>query len=210
MHAETLLDIAMMHADSLITNARTGDERALNKLVSLWYKRIYNYVHKYVADHDLASDVAQKTFITMFRKISTLQEVDSFKPWLYRIATNLCHEEDRKQKRSRTMSISASKFEDDNDQAALGVSKGNFYNPERGFQQKELEVALLDALGKIGEDQRAVVIMKEYEGFKFREIADVLKVSENTVKTRLYAGLTQLKSVLKKNNITKETIYYEL
>ena len=211
MHAETLLDIAMMHADSLIENAQQGDERSLNRLVSLWYKRIYNYSFKYVSEHDLAAEIAQKTFISMFRNVRKLKDPDSFKPWLYRIATNLCHEEARKQKRNKTISYSGEDA-DKTEQVVMHVqdSKERFYDPERSYQQKELEKALLEAMSEISEEHRSVVIMKEYEGFKFREIAEVIGVSENTVKTRLYAGLKNLKEILKKNNITRETVHYEL
>ena len=86
MHAESLLDIAMLHADTLIVNAQKGEEKALNQLVSLWYKRIYNYVHKYCSDEDTATDITQQTFIAMFRNIKKLKDIDRFKPWLYRIA----------------------------------------------------------------------------------------------------------------------------
>jgi RNA polymerase sigma-70 factor (ECF subfamily) len=65
-------------------------------------------------------------------------------------------------------------------------------------------------LKELSEEQREVVIMKEYEGLKFREIAEVLNISENTVKSRMYYALDGLKKILDKNNITKETIGYEL
>ncbi|MDH5476645.1 MAG: RNA polymerase sigma factor [Cyclobacteriaceae bacterium] len=211
MHAETLLDIAMKHADALIVSAQKGDEKALNSLVGLWYKRIYNYAFKYVSEHDMATEISQKTFIAMFRNIQRLHDVDRFKPWLYRIATNLCHEENRKKKSDKTVSLSIYRNDDKEEyEVAIGEAKGNGYNPERNFQQLELESMLLEALSEINDEHRSVVIMKEYEGFKFREIAEVLDVSENTVKTRLYAGLKNLKTILKRKNITKETVYYEL
>jgi RNA polymerase sigma factor (sigma-70 family) len=208
---ETLLDIAMVHADTTIENAQRGDEKALNRLVSLWYKRIYNYVHKYHADHDVASDLAQKTFIQMFKHISKLKEVDRFKPWLYRIATNLCFQESRQMKRSKTVSINEHGGDDEvKGKMQVVEAKGNFFNPERNFQQGELEGVLLAALNELSEDQRSVVIMKEYEGLKFTEIAEAMDTSENTVKTWMYRGLKNLKVSLERKNITKETVHYEL
>lgn len=209
---DTLLDIAMVHADTTIERAQKGDEKALNQLVSLWYKRIFNYVHKYHADHDVASDLAQKTFIQMFKYISKLKEVDRFKPWLYRIATNLCYEESRQKKRSKTVSINENGGGDEEVSSKMQVveAKGNFFNPERNFQQGELENVLLEALNELSEDQRSVVIMKEYEGLKFTEIAEAMETSENTVKTWMYRGLKNLKVNLEKKNITKETVHYEL
>lgn len=212
MYAESLLDIAMLHADTLIANAQKGDEKALNQLVSLWYKRIYNYVLKYCSDEDTATEISQQTFIAMFRNIKKLKDIDRFKPWLYRIATNFCYEESRKRKRNRTVSLTVTRGEDDDSEERIevGEAKGNFYNPERSFQQLELEEILLESLGDLTEDQRTVVIMKEYEGLKFTEIAEALDASENTVKTRLYRGLKNLKDILERRNITKETVHYEL
>jgi len=63
MTGPDLLEIAMEHSESLIINARAGDEYAFNKLVSLWYKRIYNFSFKYFGSHDAAMDATQKTFI---------------------------------------------------------------------------------------------------------------------------------------------------
>ncbi len=211
MPVDTLLDIAMVHADTTIENAQRGDEKALNRLVSLWYKRIYNYVHKYHADHDIASDLAQKTFIQMFKHISKLKEADRFKPWLYRIATNLCFEESRQMKRNKLVSIHEGGDEDDvKVKMQVLEAKGNFFNPERNFQQGELAEALVAALNELSEDQRSVVIMKEYEGMKFTEIAEAMDASENTVKTWMYRGLKNLRVILEGKQITKETVHYEL
>jgi len=67
---------------------------------------------------------------------------------------------------------------------------------------------LQEALLELNDEQREVVIMKEYEGLKFREIAEVLNISENTVKSRMYYGLDGLRKILEKRNINKETIGY--
>ncbi|MEQ9008497.1 MAG: RNA polymerase sigma factor, partial [Ekhidna sp.] len=65
-------------------------------------------------------------------------------------------------------------------------------------------------INELPKDQRSVIIMKEYEGMKFREIAEILDTSENTVKTWLYRGLKVLKQQLEDKKITKETLSYEL
>lgn len=206
MYAETLLDIAMSHSDSLIIKAIDGDENAQSKLVSLWYKRIYNFSFKYFSDHDLAMEISQKTFISMHKNISRLQSAEKFRSWLYRIATNYCHEETRRLKRNGI------NFWVDNDDPGVASKEvqGYYYNPEKQFKKNELSELLLEALNTLSIEQREVVIMKEYEGLKFKEIADVLGLSENTVKSRLYYGLTSLKKTLISRNITKETVDYEL
>jgi RNA polymerase sigma factor (sigma-70 family) len=105
MHAETLLDIAMMHSDTLITKAQQGDQNAQGKLVQLWYKRIYNFGYKFFMDHDLAMEISQKTFISMCKNVASLQDTARFKSWLYKIAVNYCREEARKRKGNRSLSF---------------------------------------------------------------------------------------------------------
>ena len=192
---ETLLDIAMSHADRLILKAQSGDDEAFNKLVSLWYKRIYNYGFKYAGSHDMAMDIAQNTFISVHQKIGQLREVGSFKTWLYRIAINCSHEEMRKQKRVSGMSLSITS-DGDNDEQEIEIEDDIRYQPDLKLQRQELADLIMESLQYLSEEQRIIVIMKEYEGLKFREIAETLDISENTAKSRLYYGLKHLRSML--------------
>ena len=192
---ETLLDIAMSHADRLILQAQAGNEQAFNKLVSLWYKRIYNYAFKYAGSHDMAMDIAQNTFITVHHKIDQLREVNRFKPWLYRIAINCSHEELRKQKRISGISIDST-IDENGDERQFDIEDDLRYQPDARLQRQELADLIMASLQTLSEEQRLVVIMKEYEGLKFREIAEALEISENTAKSRLYYGLKHLRSKL--------------
>ena len=208
--AGTLLDIAMMHSDSLIARAREGDKSAQGKLVQLWYKRIYNFGYKYFFDHDMAMEVAQRTFISMHKNIANLQDLSRFRPWMYTIAVNYCREELRKRKNKRAVSIDALAPGEREDSYQWDRSSARHENPERQLRHSELSDLLQDCLLELSEEQREVVIMKEYEGLKFREIAEALSISENTVKSRMYYGLEGLKKILEKKNINKEMIGYEI
>lgn len=200
----------MMHSDSLLARAREGDKNAQGKVVQLWYKRIYNFGYKFFFDHDLAMEVAQKTFISMHRNLESLQDLARFKSWLYTIAVNYCREELRKRKSLRAISLNDLQPGEREESYRWEESGSRHENPERQMRHSELSDLLQKCLLQLSEEQREVVIMKEYEGLKFREIADVLNVSENTVKSRMYYGLDGLKKILEKNNITKETVGYEI
>ncbi len=196
MQKETLLDIAMMHADTLVDKAREGNREAQGRLVSLWYKRIYNFAWKYFNNHDQASEAAQLTFISMYRNMGQLATSSSFKPWLYRIATNACHEEARKSSRLQSF------FEDPDSGLKEEIPTEHVGdNPEAKYMSLELSDQLVFILNKLPHEQKTVVVMKEFEGLKFREIAEVLDVSENTVKSRLYYGLAQLKKLIELHQI---------
>ncbi|MEM0939648.1 MAG: sigma-70 family RNA polymerase sigma factor [Bacteroidota bacterium] len=209
MSVETIA-VDIISADHLISRAQKGDEKAFNQLVNHWYKRIYNYVLKYCTEEDLATELAQKTFIAVFKNLKTLKNTESFKPWIYRIATNFCHEEARRQARNKMHSIATQEHEEEKHTHDQAIAESRMFNPERSFQQSELAKIVFEYIGELPDEQRCVVLMKEYEGFKFHEIAEALSTSENTVKTRLYRGLRFLKKRLEEQNITRETIHYEL
>ncbi len=213
MLAETLQDFAIKYSDPLVEKARKGDEKSFSRLMSLWYKRIFNFCFKYFADHDLAMEVTQKTFISVHKGLKTLKDPGSFKPWLYKVALNKCHEEERRRKKTGWLSIFSSekKLLDEEDRQYLldQPAQGAFFNPEENLEKKELGEVVLDCLGELPEEQKVVMIMKEYEGLKFREIAEVLSISENTAKSRLYYGLKAMKNILEERNISKETMYYD-
>ena len=206
MYAGTLLDIAMLHSETLIEKARNGDDNAISKLVSLWHKRIYNFCYKYFSDHDTAMEMSQKTFIAMYKSIKKLKDTKSFKSWLYRIALNNCHDYERKEKRKMVISY---RSQSDGEVEKVREIEDQELNPEKRLQLNELSQILVDSFSLIPTEQREVLIMKEYEGLKFREIAEVLDISENTAKSRLYYGLSSLKKSLKERNINKDTVYYE-
>ena len=207
---KTLPDVVMMHSDVLISQAREGDRHAQGKLVQLWHKRIYNFSYKFFYDHDLAMEAAQKTFISMHRNIAYLQDAARFRSWLYTIAVNCCREELRKRKSERSVSLSDLRPGEAEDSYMWERSGDRGENPERVLRQTELTDLLQACLMQLSEEQREVVIMKEYEGLKFREIAETLNISENTVKSRMYYGLEALKRIFERRRFTKETIGYEL
>jgi RNA polymerase sigma-70 factor (ECF subfamily) len=202
--------MAMMHADALIARAKEGDQHAQGKVVQLWYKRIYNFSYKFFLDHDMAMEVSQKTFISMCKNLTALQDNSRFKSWLYKIAVNYCREEARKRKGNRSLPFDAVWNRDAEDSPLWEGSSHHLDNPERQLQRQEVSDVLQEALRDLNEDQREVVIMKEYEGLKFREIAEVLNISENTAKSRMYYGLDGLRKILEKRNITKDTFGYGL
>ncbi len=203
--------MASMQTDSLIEKAKTGDVAAQGRLVQLWYKRMYNFSFKFFADHDMAMEVAQKTFISVHKNIAGLNDVSRFKSWIYTIAANQCRDELRRKKASKTMSFDQlnSGIGEEFSQA-WEVSSQRHMNPEKKILQHELAELLQAALLELPDEQREVLIMKEYEGLKFREIAQVLNISENTAKSRLYYGLESMRKILKKKNINKETVGYEI
>lgn len=190
-----------MNDAQLVEEFRGGNMDAFNALVERWQQRIHRFAYRYFSSHDEAMEITQKTFIKAYNKLNTLEDVEKFSSWIYRIANNLCLDEMKRAGRRRSTPMEA-----------LGqhpAAKSIAENPDLPIQQQELGSILQQALNQLPPEQRIVVIMKEYEGLKFREIADILDEPENTVKSRMYYGLTSLRSIFEQWNIEMEALYYE-
>ena len=189
----------------LVESAIRGELSAFNQLMKGWHKRIFNFAYRYLNDYDEASEVTQQTFIKAYGALGTLKDPGRFRAWLYIIASNGCRAHSRRAGRYATESMHAGGPGEATAWGQMAASE----NPEKQLLSRDWEKLLKRALGQIPEEQRLVIIMKEYEGLTFHEIAEVLSESENTVKSRMYYGLKALRKVLTKWNITKEAIQYE-
>lgn len=190
-----------MNDEQLVRQFCGGDIEAFNHLVQRWQHRIHRYAYRYFASHDEATEITQKTFIKAYKKLDTLEDVEKFPSWIYRIANNLCLDEMKRAGRRRSAPLEAV--------GAQSADIGRTANPDREMANRELGLMLQLALNRLPEEQRTVVIMKEYEGLKFREIAEILEEPENTVKSRLYYGLKALRKIFDQWNINFEELNNE-
>lgn len=184
----------------LIRQFRNGDRESFNRLANRWQDRIHRFAYRYFADRDEAAEITQKTLINVYQKIDLLHDEGKFSPWIYRIANNLCIDESRKNGRRKTTPI---------DSLIDPPETAERITPATRLEQRELGELLQKALLSIPEEQRAVIILKEYEGLKFREIADALEQPLNTVKSRMYYGLQALRKVFQNWNIEMEALCYD-
>ncbi|MBT8218457.1 MAG: RNA polymerase sigma factor [Bacteroidia bacterium] len=177
----------------LITKIQKGDRQALESLCRSWYPRVYRYALRFTGDEEMAKEASQLTFISVTKGINNLRDPSSYTPWLFRIVANHC----RNLHKSK-------RYHEPEEVLHLTMQTNN--NPHRQMERNERIAQVKKALMKIPAEQREVIIMKEYEGLKFREIAAILETSENTVKSRMYYGLNALKKTL---TVNKDKIYNE-
>lgn len=185
----------------LVEEFRGGNMDAFNTLVERWQHRIHRFAYRYFSSHDEAMEITQKTFIRAYKKLYTLDDVEKFPSWIYRIANNLCLDEKKRAGRRKAAPLES-----------LGThteAAGQGSNPAMSLEHRELGSILQQALNQLPPEQKVVVIMKEYEGLKFREIAEVLEEPENTVKSRMYYGLNNLRKIFDQWNIEMEELYNE-
>ncbi len=195
----------------LIEKFLHGDVSAFNTLVGRWERSLYNFILRYVGNREEAKDICQMAFMRVFRNLKGLRDPEKFSSWVYQIAVNVCRDELKKKSRRKTYSLN--NFQDDDakiENPNLKMERTVATDPDLAAQKRDIRDLLNKALQSIPEEQRVVVIMKEYQGLKFTEIAETLGISINTAKSRMYYGLSALKKVFDNWEIDKEKIIYEL
>jgi len=191
----------------LIKKAQTGDRAAYGRLVQLYQDRLYNAVLRLVGDHDEARDVAQETFTRGLDKIDGFRGDASPYTWLFRIATNLSISRLRKVQRHRTFSLdrpgaagTSTAAAIDNDDQASGLTNrlaDPQATPDDLLEARERNQKVLEALGRLDAEYRAVLVMRDIEGFDYQQMADVLGLPLGTLKSRLFRARLALRDELK-------------
>jgi len=199
--AESRIEGGSPEEARLIEACREGDASAFNLLVWRWEKPLFNFVYKYVGHADTAEDLVQETFVRVLKNIERYTHRGSFSTWLYRIAINLCKDH-LKKKRLPMVSLhdyyttaSGEKVYVKDRVAGDGPAADAVVGAE------DLGETVRRLLSGLPEEQRVVILMKEYQEMTFREIAEVLEVPEGTVKSRLYHGLRTMRSQLERMGI---------
>jgi RNA polymerase sigma-70 factor (ECF subfamily) len=166
-------------------------------LVARWEDRVRGAAYRFLSSEDEARDVAQETFLKAYRGLSGFKREARFSSWLYQIATNLCRDRLRRRKTRPQVSLEA-----------LEETGPVIVETRPGAHERLVELDLAEAVRRaihaLPEEQREVVILKEYQELTFLEIAQALDVPISTVKTRLYRGLVQLRQRLEHQGVRRE------
>jgi RNA polymerase sigma-70 factor (ECF subfamily) len=189
----------------LIRKAQLGDRGAYGHLVGLYQDRLYNAILRLVGDHEEARDLAQETFTRGLDKLEGFRVDASPYTWLFRIATNLSISRLRKVQRHRTFSLdapaggSASARGSNEDQASALVGRMAALEPTPSddIEKRERNQKVLEALGRLDAEYRAVLVMRDIEGFDYQQMADVLGLPLGTLKSRLFRARLALRDELK-------------
>ena len=180
---ERIEDTTSDHA--LLEATRLGDDDAFAELVGRYRNQITSYIYRMTNDYDGAVDLAQETFVRVFRAADRYQRTYAFSTYIYRIATNLAISELRKRKRRKLVSLTGF-F-----QSTDGAEPQELNPPdERPLQDSELvdferRNAVQRAISTLPEKYRAPLILRDVDGRSYDEIAKILETSEGTVKSRI-------------------------
>jgi len=168
----------------LVVRAQGGDRNAFNDLVRIHAQGVINVIYRMCGDTQVAEDAAQETFIRAWSNLGSFRADASLRNWLYRIALNTATDMLRKEKR-----ILPGDMED----MQIADSQAG---PEGAYLQKERSRLVQDAISSLPEAGRAVLVLKEYEGLSYQEIADALDIPIGTVMSRMNYARRLLKEKL--------------
>jgi len=180
----------------LIHQAKQGNENAFEQLVYRYDRTVLSIALKYTGNTDDAKDLYQEVFIRAYRGINNFQFRSEFSAWLYRVAVNVCLSYKSSSKEYLKVSINE---EDDDTDFTKDTSEQLVYeglSPEEAAAGSELAEIVDAALETLSPRQKMTFVLKHYEGYKIREIAEMLNCKEGTVKKYLFDAIKNLRKKL--------------
>lgn len=183
-----------MTEQELVRRAKDGDQLAFEQLVTDNEKRIYNLCRRMVGDQEDAAELTQEAFLNAWRGLSGFQAESAFSTWLYRLASNVCLDFLRREKRRKSLSLTVVSL--DQEEAVELEIPDQRYAPEGELERLEQRQAIRDGLARLSEEHRQVLVLRELSGLSYREIAQLLGVEEGTVKSRIARARGALRKVL--------------
>ncbi len=174
--------------EELVALSIGGDVESFNQLVLRWERPIFALAYRVIGREEEARDVVQETFLRAFRGIGSFRGQAKFSSWVYRIALNLCRDWIRRERRAPILPTPEGV-----DVIELAAEQGPVESIEDLVARNDMSKVVADLMTRLPEEQRTAIILKEYHGMTFQEIADLQGVPLSTVKTRLYQGLNVLR-----------------
>ena len=180
----------------VMLRVKAGDESAFDFLVQKYRRPLVSFMYRMARNTAAAEDLAQEVFLRVYRSRQTYEASAKFTTWLYRIATNLAvnHARDTRHERPEvTVSLDEP---DEETGTTLDVADGTV-SAEESLVRRERMLAIRAKVEALPERQRMAVIMHKYQQMDYKQIADVLKLSESATKSLLFRAYETLREQLK-------------
>ena len=180
----------MLDADAdalLVERVKLCDTRAFEMLVVKYQRRIERLISRMVRDTDLVQDIAQETFVRVYRALPQFRGDSAFYTWLYRIAVNTAKKMLMDMKRDPLVFESATHVSEDGEETSRAESElSDGETPEAVLASKEIAAAVNAAVEALSEDLRQAITLREIEGLSYEEIADLMNCPIGTVRSRIF------------------------
>ncbi|HEV3041080.1 MAG TPA: sigma-70 family RNA polymerase sigma factor [Candidatus Angelobacter sp.] len=185
----------------LVRRCLGGDATAWEEIVRLHSRRIYNLCYRFTNSPDDAQDLTQDVFIKIYRTLGSYDlQKGAFTTWLTTLTRNLLVDHFRRSRQDRlTDSIDAGLREEEDSLSLSDRLPDRAPNPDDRLTSKENQQMVQQALARLSPDLREAVILRDLQDLDYKEIAQVLKVPEGTVKSRINRGRMELARLLSRN-----------
>jgi RNA polymerase sigma-70 factor (ECF subfamily) len=160
-----------------------AEKAEFESLVALYEQRVFNVVYRMVGDYDEAADLTQEAFVRAYRAYENFRGDAQPYTWLYRIAVNLVRDHAAARKRRQAAELSLEGWQDD--EAREFDIPDETYTPERALHTQELRLHLEKAIMALQEGYRECVVLREFEGLSYQQIADAMGITVEAVRSRL-------------------------
>lgn len=187
-----------MHEDfQLIKRAQQGDQLAFEQLVYRYDRQVLNIAMSFRNDEDDAKDIYQEVFMRVFRGLKNFKFKSEFSTWLFRITTNVCITYKAKKNRNSHQSLNEQVSKDEDEVR----TKADFIESDSSVQDEtemnENQFYINKALEKLPAQQKLAFTLKYFDGYKIKEIADMMQCAEGTVKRYLFSASGKMREQLK-------------
>jgi RNA polymerase sigma-70 factor (ECF subfamily) len=183
--------------EALMIRFQSGDRSAFALLVRRHQTHLYNFALRQIRSPPVAEEVVQDAFVRVVQNASEFKHEARFTTWLYTIARNLCIDQMRKRALRKHPSLDEPKRAEQGEGPTLGEQTADSRaNVERAAVGVEIRERVLAAVETLPEEQREVFLMREVSNLPFKEIAEIVGVPENTVKSRMRYALERLQAAL--------------
>jgi RNA polymerase sigma-70 factor (ECF subfamily) len=185
--------------EELMLNYREGDEAAFEMLYRKYEKPVLDFIYRMVMSADEAENLCQEAFFRVVRARKNYQVTATFKTWLFQIALNLCRDRQRRMKHRSHLSLSAPvRAQNDRDAELQDVLADPSLDLVRRVETAELGALVQRAIAALPEDEHLVVVLKEYQGLEFSEIAEIMDCPVGTLKSLNHRAHEKLRKTLAK------------
>ncbi len=187
-------ELSLMSDEDLMSQFQAGVVEAFDILVGRYKDPLTNYIYRFLGDMKECEDLLQETFLRVYRNRHSYRRIAKYSTWLYTIAGNLARSEYRKRKRRRLYSLQS--VNRDEEEYEVEIPDETF-SPDRHTESVFQDQYIQDALKKIPQEFREVVVLRDVQQLAYEEIADITGLPMGTVKSRINRGRTKLQALLK-------------
>ena len=183
---------------------RSGDMSAFELIVMRYKDLITNFIYRSISDYHCAEDLAQETFIRVFKSRDRYQPKCQFKNWIYLIATNLCRNEVRNRNRRKTAYFDDLASED-HPAGYAALMRDVSQIPDELYEKKERQYLIQKAIDGLPENQRVALNLVTYQNLRYDQIAEILNCSVSAVKSLIHRARQNMKELLIEVGIGEST-----